>query len=88
MNRYQSKPSEVEAIQWIGDNFDEIEEFGAIVKLKDGELKLLAGKYGAQGSVPVPLFHWIVRKPDDTTDHWPVDDDYFAEKYFPIKEGK
>lgn len=44
-------------------------------------LELKAGKHGAQGWVPVPVGHWIVRLPDDLTDHWPVDPDYFANKY-------
>lgn len=42
-----------------------------------------AGKDGAQGWVPVPLGHWIVRQPGDLSDHWPVDPDYFARKYEP-----
>jgi len=47
------------------------------------EVKILAGQDGAQGWVPVPLGHWVVRKPGDLTDHWPVDPIYFAGKYEP-----
>lgn len=47
-------------------------------------IQIWAGKNGAQGWVPVPLGHWIVRNPGDLTDHWPVDPDYFASKYEPI----
>jgi hypothetical protein len=51
-----------------------------------GTALILAGKDGAQGWVPVPLGHWIVRSAGDFTDHWPVDPDYFAAKYEP-EEG-
>lgn len=81
--RYRSKPSEIEAIQWTDDNLEEVEAFG--VKFRFGptphELRIKAGKNGAQGLVPVPVGHWIVRQPGDLTDHWPVDPDYFAAKY-------
>lgn len=85
--RYRSKPSEIEAVQWLGDNLEEVEAFG--VKFRYGPeapsladpLKIKAGKDGAQGYVPVPLGHWIVRQPGDLSDHWPVDPVYFDSKY-------
>jgi len=87
MGRYRSKPQEIEAVQWTGDNLDELETFG--VQFRYGPdapelvdpLKIKAGKDGAQGWVPVPVGHWVVRAPGDLTDHWPVDPDYFAAKY-------
>ena len=90
--RFRSKPQEVEAFQWSGpDCEDELvdEFFGGVPPDKvgyyisfDGDgLELRAGNNGAQGWVPVPIGHWIVRKPGDLTDHWPVDPDYFAAKY-------
>jgi hypothetical protein len=82
--RYRTKPSEIQAVQWRGDNFQELVDFGATVDRGpdgDGRLLLEAGKDGAQGWVPVPVGHWIVRNPGDLTDHWPIDDDYFAGKY-------
>lgn len=97
--RFRSKPSEIEAVQWTGDNDREVKRFcGPNVVRTDPlkhkfygafipEGKLLAGKDGAQGWVPVPIGHWIVRTPGDTSDVWPVDPDYFAAKYEPIPAG-
>ena len=36
---------------------------------------------GAQGWVPLPVGYWIVWRPGDLSDLWPVDPDYFASKY-------
>lgn len=93
MGRYRSKPSEIEAVQWTGRNHDEVRAFldGSTALGWDANpeqdptarLLLLAGKDGAQGRVPVPVGHWIVRQPGDLTDHWPVDPDYFDAKYEP-----
>jgi len=87
--RYRSKPQEVEAIQWTGDNLEEVEEFGVMFRftvLWGDALQVLAGKDGAQKYVPVPEGHWIVRATGDLSDHWPVDPDYFANKYEPVYE--
>ena len=86
---YVSKPSKIEAIQWLGTNLGEVRAFAPHVVRQeftgDGvwHLELRAGKDGAQGWVGVPVGHWIVRQPDDLTDHWPVEDDYFQRKYEP-----
>ncbi|HEY7822153.1 MAG TPA: hypothetical protein VIG24_04945 [Acidimicrobiia bacterium] len=93
--RYRSKPQDIEAVQWTGDNFPVIVEFlvpdpdqppHGTAGIDDGNLTLLAGKDGAQGWVPVPVGHWIVRNPSDLTDHWPVDPDYFVNKYSVVFE--
>lgn len=85
--RYRSKPQEVEAVQWRGGNYDEVARFTSASRLRgNGTVELRAGANGAQGWVPVPVGHWIVRSPDDLTDHWPVDPDYFAAKYDPVEE--
>lgn len=84
--RYVSKPQFVEAVQWTGENEEEV---GLIAPYKfalgwqDGELRgmLKAGVDGAQGWVDVPIGHWVVRKPGDVTDLWPVEPKYFREKY-------
>lgn len=89
MTRFRSRPSEVEAVQWTGDNLDEIEAFGVGFRYADRwdhPLRIKAGKDGAQDWVPVPVGHWIARQPGDLTDHWPVDPDYFASKYEPAEE--
>lgn len=81
--RYRSKPTEVEAIQWTGNNLEAVEQFG--VKFRFGPpphaLRIRAGVDGAQGQVPVPIGHWIVRAKGVMNDHWPVEDDYFRDKY-------
>ena len=83
MTVYRSKPSLIEAVQWTGDNASEIAAFGVAFRSRppDWALEILAGKDGAQGYVPVPVGHWIVRNPSDLTDHWPVEPDYFTRKY-------
>ena len=102
--RYRSKPQEVEAVQWKGYFREDLEPFITPAELAagkvllragstkecdhQGRMLLLAGKDGAQGWVPVPIGHWIVRSPGDLTGHWPVDPDYFAAKYEPIKPEK
>lgn len=96
---YRSKPSEVEAVQWTGDNLHELVLFApdslaecekavgwdehGKVVTEPDGILLLAGKDGAQEWVPVPVGHWIVRQPGDLTDHWPVAPDYFGAKYRP-----
>jgi hypothetical protein len=82
--RYRSKPSEIEAVQWTGDNLDAVEAFGVTFRYAvrwPDPLRIKAGKDGAQKMVPVPVGHWIVRQPGDLSDHWPVHPDYFAKKY-------
>lgn len=89
--KYRSKPSEIEAVQWTGRNQQEVVDFmpgpHGIEFRGDHrygwDLHLMAGAQGAQGWVPVPEGHWIVRQPGDLSDHWPVDPDYFAAKYDP-----
>ena len=91
--RYRSKPQEVEAVQWLGDNADEVGRIApykfATTERGDGVVTgwLKAGQDGAQDHVPVPVGHWVVRKPGDVTDLWPVAPDYFAAKYEPV-EGR
>ena len=88
MPTYRSKPQEVEAVQWTGQNTHDVLRFALAkvtrVKPGDHDLLLLAGQDGAQGWVPVPVGHWLVRRPGDETDMWPVDPDYFASKYEPV----
>jgi len=86
MRTFQSKPQRVEAVQWTGDNAEQV---GRIAPYKfataeDGgppQGYLKAGQGGAQGWVDVPVGHWVVRKPGDVSDLWPVDPAYFAAKY-------
>ena len=72
----------VEAIQWTGENYVELVRFGATVRQSFlGPLDLLTGADGAQGYVPVPVGHWVVRSVGDNTDHWPVADSCFRNRY-------
>lgn len=86
--RYRSKPSEIEAVQWTGDNYHpDITRFlpGDLHYVdRNSVLFIKAGKDGAQDYVPVPVGHWIVHPPGDLTDIWPVDPDYFTAKYEPV----
>lgn len=87
MPEYVSKPQRVEAIQWTGNNQQEVHDFlhGHAIFTGDSrygwDLKIEAGKDGAQEWVPVPVGHWVVRASGNLTDHWPVDDSYFQRKY-------
>lgn len=92
MTTYVSRPTRIEAVQWTGDLTDNI--LFAFLRghatygwSPQGELMVRAGKDGAQGMVPVPVGHWIVRRPGDDSDHWPVDPDYFEQKYMLAAEG-
>lgn len=84
---YRSRPTHVEAIQLSeGDEFDALSFAGPKLRWLDpgsasAHWELLAGKDGAQGWVPVPWGHWIVRNPQDDSDYWPVDPAFFAAKY-------
>jgi len=82
--RFRSRPSEIEAIQWTGDNFAELDDFDATVRRNGfGDVELLAGLDGAHGWVLVPRGHWIVRPPGDPSHCWPVDPRHFNTKYEP-----
>ena len=107
MTLYNSKPTQVEAVQY-GPEFHaglvkDVAEFIAGRSIKDHEvvgyvrphgpwdppdpefsvIELRAGVDGAQGWVPVPLGHFVVRSPGVMNDHWPVDPKYFRNKYEP-----
>ena len=89
---FQRKPvvsRPVWAVQWTADHesFQAISKLGAIFVCPkellqlggDEEATLMAGVDGAQGMVPVPIGHWVVK--GGPNDFWPVDPAYFAENY-------
>lgn len=92
--RFISKPQEVEAIQWTGHNQQEVYDFLGGDELAQftgdprygWDLSVRSGKDGAQKWQPAPVGHWIVHPPGDLTDVWPVDPDYFANKYEPAED--
>ena len=60
LRRFRKKPVVIEAIQWLGDNFEELEGFGSqrdIVSNQDGTLTIatLEGNHTAQKK------DWIIR---------------------------
>ena len=94
--RYVSKPQEVEAVQWngardadddggldafFGSAFREHIRFGWPLT---NSCEIMTGKNGAQGWVPVPVGHWIV-KGGDPQHFWPCDPDTFADRYEPVE---
>jgi hypothetical protein len=88
--KYQSKPTSVWAIQWDGTletlelmdkSLMPISHCYEMAPKPHWELQLLAGVDGAQGWVPVPVGHWVVRSANVMNDHWPVEDIYFRDKY-------
>lgn len=95
--RYRSKPSEIDAIQWTGDNAVEVQQFcgpntGPLDPLLPmrfyvdvpSEGKLLAGKNGESGWVLVSKGHWVARSVEDPTDVWPLNPEQMASKYEPV----
>lgn len=91
---FTTKVAKAEAVQWTGSNFDDLVALaGDRVALEETtnylcdpprfekSLALESGKGGAQGWLPVPRGHWVVRDPEDPEDIWPVHPDRFAAKY-------
>lgn len=79
-SRFRKRPVEVAAIQWTGENLDEVRAF-----LGDAWI----GQY-ANGAVTLPTLHgpvpaevgaWVLRGPRD---FWPVESETFAETYEPV----
>lgn len=88
MSLYRSRPQFVEAEYWDGrlETVSVLNDHtGCKIFVEENsgsiDLYLLAGKNGAQDNVPVPVGHWIVHPPGDTSDIWPVEDEYFRNKY-------
>lgn len=89
MNRYRTKPQEVEATQYTGNRTNVSEFAGDKVSwAPDGTAYLLGGPdRGAQKWAWLPLGSWVVRKPGDHTDYWQVEPREFAAQYKEVKEG-
>lgn len=83
-DRIPSPP--LEAIQWTGDNHDEVVAFAGQDNLCQGMegLELWCGVDGGQGWVPVPVAHWIAK---GVPAHlYPIDAEYFAAHFTPHQE--
>lgn len=75
--RYRSRPIEIEAVQWTGDNVQELWDVFTAEKVygpteEDGNLYILAGPDDVSGWLPVPVGHYVARNPGDNSDLWPL----------------
>lgn len=94
MPRYRSKPVEVEALQWTGDNEDELRAFvGDLFEAvapedrgddPDQTAAVLDTRHGAWRCVYVG--QWIVKGVKGEV--YPVADDVFAETYEPVEASQ
>lgn len=80
--KFVSVPTEIAAERWDGtpESFDAIAGMGATLYV-DPELRLLCGVDGAQGWVPVPIGHWVVKGAPQ--DFYPIEDEVLRRKYRP-----
>jgi len=96
MKKYKKKPVIIEAIQWTGENLNEIiAETGlheSAKHMKWEEYQELVSKKGfkiftAEGPLMVPVYHWIIKGYSEKLGYhcWPVDPNYFVENYELVK---
>lgn len=79
--RYRRKPSEINAVQWRGDNLASLVVTDIPFRFTDDGLDLLSGPDGASGWVPVNVGDWIVWPVGEMNHYWPVDAGHFAANY-------
>lgn len=88
MNQFikcRTNPREVEAIQWNGENTDQLKHWGCPVGTKpDDEGIIYIGELGDEE--PVFVGWWIVKDPDDNL-YWPEPPEKFALWFEPITES-
>jgi hypothetical protein len=83
--KYISKPVEIEAIQWMGNNYDEIEGFcgGGLADLDEDGRLIIWDKLQEQ---------WIKANQGDFIikgikgEYYPCAEDVFIEKYTPVEQ--
>ena len=81
--RYVKKPIPVEAIQWTGDNFNDIYNFVTskpVVITTFNELIIST----LEGEMKAPIGSWIIRGPKG--EYYPCRGDIFEETYEQISE--
>ena len=85
---YRSKLSEIEAVQWTGDNWQEVRDFaGERVRWlgwRNESCQLLAGPGGESKWVVVPQGSWVARDIETGDGYWPLNNDRMVEKYEPV----
>lgn len=79
MPKFRKKPVEIEAVQYIGHNFDEIEKFvGGDAEFRDGELVVAT----LEGPLRATPGDWIIKGVKG--EFYPCKPDIFAETYEPV----
>lgn len=81
--KYMKKPISVEAIQWTGDNFDEIHDFVTnrpVVVTGNNEVIIST----LEGDMRAPEGSWIIR--GLLGEFYPCRDEVFEETYEPVEE--
>jgi hypothetical protein len=81
--RLRKKVKVVEAVQWIGDNLNEVMEFGGKYVHVHGHKELAVTT--PSGPVDVPLGHWIVKGAPE--DFYPVPHENIVELFEPADIG-
>ena len=81
--RYIKKPIAVEAIQWTGDNFQEVREFmndaHVVITMYDDLIIPTL-----EGDMKAPKDSWIIRGP--MGEYYPCRREVFEETYEPVEE--
>lgn len=78
--RYQANPVIIEAVQWNGENFDEIKTFMGVVSFCDHKVHIST----LEGTMEASPGDFIVKGMKD--EFWPVKPDIFALKYKALPE--
>ena len=81
--KFRKKAIVVEAVQWTGDNLQEIKAFGGDAIIADTEHPIIIKI--ANGLVALNWNGWIVRDPN-SGDTWPVRAGLFEATYEPVEE--
>lgn len=86
MSRYRSKPREIDAMRWTGDNIAAIWEWGGAVGIygpteENPDTLLLTTIDGVK--VPCPLGHFVVAEPVPNR-FYPCDPEVLADRYEPV----
>ncbi len=89
MKKYRKRPLEIEAIQWLGKNFDEINEFtnGEFEKFGNFgnfDYALILWRNKLDGMMKVYPFDWIIKGING--EFYPCNEDVFKKTYEEVKE--
>lgn len=81
MAKYRKKPVEVDAVQWTGNNVDEIEEFGSLdVWFNENELYVIT----LEGTMKASVGDYIIKGVHG--EFYPCKPDIFAKTYEEVEE--